>query len=278
MAKKKTTKRNNKQALSLKNKLQLKLGKFFYPVLGGALTLIITGTGLYIYQQNNSGAGRTERHGGIVDISYPQCGRSIRADHGIVGVNNGKPRTKNRCMAKQAKGIKNYALYVNSSYTTDRRNNKKPDCKKDMQCHAIYTGFNDGVYSFNYAKSKRLSAKQWWIDVEHLNAWSNDKELNIQYLTGMARALKNNGVQTVGYYSTGHQWGEITGGWQNNNPAWVATGLAPPSGYQNASNAGPCGRAFTGGSAWLVQYVNFSLNLDVNIPCGSTFRQDLQNS
>ncbi len=87
--KKPTTSRKKSSHLSFKTKLQLKLGEFFYPVLGLTLTLIMVGAGFYIYQQNQFGAGSNSYRYKKPSNSDARKMKAIASDYwqGICGKN-----------------------------------------------------------------------------------------------------------------------------------------------------------------------------------------------
>lgn len=220
----------------------------------------------------------THSTGHFIDVSKPQCDNKIyfRADRAVIGVNGYTSKTWNSCLKKQASLIRNYSLYVVASYNGERV--RKGKCgQKTQECYAYNYGYKIGKRDFNHAKRKHVISTLWWIDVEEFRGgWGPHKELNREYLRGMSDALTDSGVRTVGYYSNSRQWGSITGGWLNGRPAWKATGSRPPE----ASSAvlEHCGRGFTGGPTWLVQYVKDGMpggELDVNYACHSDFSNGL---
>lgn len=106
------------------------------------------------------------------------------------------------------------------------------------------------------------AAVPWWLDVETGNSWQS---LEPSYAADPATAyandtaalqgevdyLQSRGVAQVGFYSTGYQWGQITGGALFlASPAWVA-------GFANETSAAAgCASltGFTGGPVTLTQY------------------------
>lgn len=220
----------------------------------------------------------------IVDVSWPQCGRKITAEQGLVGVNNGRPRTHNPCMRKQVQRMDNYALYVNTAYSGKRYMPKNAACTSNVaSCWAYNKGVSDALYSIAYANKidNKLYAGQWWIDVEKDssgdntgNKWSGNTDLNVEYLKGMMTALGYGNI-TVGFYSNPSSWDVVTGDWQNNHPSWLALGVeAPNNEYTALQN---CDHSFTGGSLWFVQYILHKdqpgKDLDINYACHSTARK-----
>jgi hypothetical protein len=88
----------------------------------------------------------------------------------------------------------------------------------------------------------------WWIDVETTNTWSSSQPLNVAVIQGALTYLKQHTSKAVGVYSTGYQWGVITGGVHLGAPVWAA-------GASSAASApSSCGTGFTGKPVKVVQY------------------------
>ena len=111
----------------------------------------------------------------------------------------------------------------------------------------------------------------WWLDVETDNSWTTNTLVNRAVLEGAVAAIEQNVfLAKVGIYSTTDQWKEITGGWRNGLPAWLATGAAS---QQSAARA--CATpAFNGGPLWLSQYTT---NIDGNVACSPAFSKRLSS-
>ena len=110
----------------------------------------------------------------------------------------------------------------------------------------------------------------WWLDVETDNSWQTleadygqtamAKANDIAALDGAVEYLRTAGVAQVGFYSTGYQWTQITGGTGAHfaaNQNWVA-------GYKNqsAAKSGCAAVGFTGGTVKLTQYPANGLDAD----------------
>lgn len=182
------------------------------------------------------------------------------------------------------------SLYMNVSYASDRTASHGFSgpygrlCTRDTICFAENFGWNAAKYAVTYAMwqealawtwwpevggTKRAStpdaaARQsessavWWLDVETGNTWSDNSILNRSVIRGAAAYLagslvngRASGLQaTVGIYSAGFMWRQITSGWSITGvPIWVAG--APAS---NPSSFCSADHAFGGGTTWLVQY------------------------
>src|SRR5205814_1235402 len=108
------------------------------------------------------------------------------------------------------------------------------------------------AYALNYASSATGSSSAlnhvWWIDVETANTWSSNQAANAAVVQGALTYLKQHTSKAVGVYSTGYQWGVITGGVHLGAPVWAA-------GASSAASAPSfCGTGFTGKPVKVVQY------------------------
>lgn len=228
------------------------------------------------------------------DISYPQCNTTLppAASFSIVGVNDGIVLSANPCLASQANwgdghGLQFYANTADpgpaySSHwptsgqaspqncTTSDQNSTA--CSFDYGYNAARDSFQDAVNAVA-GTSINPASVVWWFDVETGNSWQTLEGAygqSPQYqandaaaLQGEVAGLQSEGVTTVGFYSTGYQWTQITGGTGStfgNNPAWLA-------GYSSQAQAeAGCGSAsFTGGRVTYTQYP--SGGFDADIPC-----------
>ena len=178
------------------------------------------------------------------DISWPQCGGAFpaKAGFGIVGVNGGRPFTQNACLSAEwqwalsNKGAPAYYMNLSNPGTTDP---------------AGY-GASAAAYALNYASSATGASSAvshvWWIDVETANTWSSNQSQNVAVIQGALTYLKQHTAKAVGVYSTGYQWGVITGGVRLGAPVWAA-------GASSAASApSSCGTGFTGKPVKVVQY------------------------
>ena len=198
-----------------------------------------------------------------VDVSYPNCSTSIpKTAFGIVGVTHGLFYSYNDCLASEASHFQNLSLYTNTGWydQSTHLNAASPlTCAAtDANCLAYNYGYNAALDGLNYARTKGASSTTWWLDVETANSWNSDASQNRSSLQGSYDALKNNGTQTVGVYSTTAQWQSITGGWINNWPNWGATT------WTTAKQAAKycTGHNFSGGPTYLIQYIGRSLDQD----------------
>lgn len=203
-----------------------------------------------------------------VDISYPNCGVSVsKSAFGIVGVTGGLVYSENQCLAEQAAQFRNLSLYINTGLNASQDSlyylAAQEGCNGDPLCAAYNYGRNAANEAVAYANSQGVSSNRWWLDVETENSWSVDVMQNRKSIQGAYDALKAQGAALVGVYSTTAQWGEITGGWQNNWPSWGA------STWTTAKQAAKfCkGHEFTGGPTLLIQFRSKQSKVSQDIAC-----------
>jgi len=219
------------------------------------------------------------------DVSYPQCGGALPGggSTGIVGVTAGRPFSANYCLGSEYKWAQGKAqppqLYMNTSnpetasaYWNTRAGSGPRVCTSanlsdpgNLDCAYNY-GWNaarDAVSQAVASIGKNAVTHAWWLDVETANSWNGTAAANGQDLQGSIDYLRSVAVPGTGFYSTGYQWGVITGGYHPSavtpSPAnWLA-------GASNASQARSwCAptRSFSGGAVRLVQYPSGSFDGD----------------
>lgn len=194
------------------------------------------------------------------DISYPQCGGSFPPGpmaYSIIGINGGRAFKHNKCLGEQWQWARSQGaagVYVNvhaprsqqelqAGATSDRQ----PNCNGAPGCVFYNFAVNGIRDSLAYARSQGVDAPFIWLDVEQLNYWAPQQELNAIVIRGAIDAVREAGLD-VGIYSTPYQYGKITGDEQAQVPVWSA-------GAPNADAVGNyCAtRGFAGGPVALVQ-------------------------
>jgi hypothetical protein len=233
------------------------------------------------------------------DVSFPQCGQPLpaAAPFTVVGVNGGLAYSSNPCLAAQyhwaldgaARGFASVAfaadpgpgvmLYVNTGNPGPVASKRWPagqtwprlcdgtwsvDCAYDYGWNAANDAFAlaDQALPFGVA-----SSSAWWLDVETANSWNHgDLDTNVAALQGFVDLLSIRAPsQPVGIYSTGYQWGLITGAKTPGSlrnlpfadaPNWVAGATAKTA-------SASCADTFTGGPVHYVQYVESGLDHDL---------------
>jgi hypothetical protein len=272
-------------------------------VLVGAATLALLGaTASPAFAQGRTSAAGHSASASGYDISYPQCGGPFPATptFGIVGVNDGVVHSTNPCLGtgdgpselSWAESSGHPAFYANTADPGPAYSSFWPNGQTSPQtCDGTNTeacsydyGWNMAAYSFAAAVTaeQELNATSptasaasvpWWLDVETGNSWqtlesdygntpssgSND----LAALSGASAYLANEGVASIGFYSTSTQWTEITGGTGQfqADPSWVA-------GFRSVKTAasGCSATGFTGGRIALTQYPAGGFDADYACP------------
>ncbi len=202
---------------------------------------------------------------GGYDISWAQCGGAYPNNpvFGVVGVSNGLPFHDNPCLAGEYGWATSapYAVgfYLNTAnpgtqsiHWTDPGPQPCSGASDDLGCAYNY-GYNAARHALAYADAQTGAAagKAWWLDIETGNTWSADVNSNMADVQGMLDYLNAQSGVTLGIYSTGAQWAQITGGAVlASTPVWV------PYAQQRSQAPGFCDAAysFTGGPVAMVQY------------------------
>jgi hypothetical protein len=228
------------------------------------------------------------------DISWPQCKKELPKGQafGIVGVNNGLANNTNPCLEEQLEWAETspglptqpaVSLYVNTANPGSAGSwwPVSDEYPIGRHVHNPYGPCEEGdygtacAYMYGYAKAyddayirgiSNPADYVWWLDVETENTWSSDKDANRAVLEGMTDFFHSIGVEGVGLYSTGLQWGRIVGSVSSSSnlyplPSWLA-------GSRNAYRAaGACSKAplTGGGTVVLTQFV--ARGFDYNHAC-----------
>ncbi len=230
------------------------------------------------------------------DISYPQCGSAYpdAFSFAIVGVNGGRVYSENPCLgpsndASQLQWAgRDAELYANtgnpgpdiSSYwphgqtepracdTDDLPGADTPDCAYAYGWNAAehaYVAALDAYIDLDWtdADAERIPGDPtWWLDVEDVNSWRDDRSLNVAALQGAADYLESVGAE-VGFYSTPRLWNRITGGTYAfaSHPSWHAGARNEAAAKRRCSDA-----AFTGGELRMVQWIEDGLDTNYRCP------------
>ena len=206
------------------------------------------------------------------DISWPQCNGpypSAYAQVGIIGVNGGRPFTENPCLASQWDWLGQYsqrdAVYINLDYFKDVSVHQlwgpAGFCTlDDLECRTYNYGWNSARDALARAKRNGVKTNEWWLDVETMNHWSDNKFHNERVIAGAIEYLQGKGLD-VGIYSTPYQWGVIAGGYMPGLPVWTAGASDFLDAVSRCNNPK---YEFGGGKTVLVQYVQ---TYDTNVIC-----------
>jgi hypothetical protein len=226
------------------------------------------------------------------DISYPQCSGSYPSNplFGIVGVNGGLANKPNPCLrdelawARGAPGQEHpkqprLSLYIDTAYPGSQaadwpRGGISPfygACNGSLTnaCSYVY-GEQRAEHDYRLvAVIDRHSAETapWWLDVELSSSWARLYELNWQALEGFLAGLRNEGVGSVGIYSTRAQWHDITGFTSLTTPEEFGTGWVAGTRATLAQARRNCtNRGFTGYTPTLAQYRIGPRDADLRCP------------
>jgi hypothetical protein len=236
-------------------------------------TMAGTTSGATFYQAGTTG----------YDVSFAQCGARLpNGAFGIVGVTNGLPWSANPCLGAQfqwADGLAGPAsFYTNTANPGPQsiywnlggpKTCTNPSSYSDAGCSYNY-GWKAAEQAFVTAASATSASDAadhfWWLDVETMNSWNGSKAANAATVQGYYDYFVSRGVPGVGIYSTGYQWGVITGGYKlAKAPNWVAGVSSLSTAKKN------CTASFTGGPVYLGQY--YSKGFDANYACSGTASQ-----
>jgi hypothetical protein len=199
----------------------------------------------------------------------PTCDNTLPSGHivGIVqatGQSNGSP---NPCLTHEAQWAgAGLNLYIFMTYGTDTT--PQPGCNGDLACN---WGYEAGIYAFQYAQAQGVNPLvTWWLDVEAAN-WSTNTAENDEVIQGAINALRGEGVNNVGIYTSPLTWNGIAGVFQPAVPLWVAWYTNDPQGNcANAvSYAAENGNFLPTGGVWVTQYTNMAngVSLDGDYAC-----------
>jgi len=248
-----------------------------------ALLALVPVAGVEAATSSRSAASPAAATASGYDISWPQCGGSypVNPVFGIVGVNKGIVFSPNPCLASEVTwaGGTSAALYANTGnpgpalsthWPTGQTSPKicsatTPDtaaCAYDYGYNAAADSYADAASAFTtLGLTGTPAGSAWWLDIETSNSWRPDVTLNVAALSGAVDYLGSVAhVASLGFYSTSHQWGVVTGGTSafNAYPSWVA-GAADATGA--AANC--AGLGFTGGGVTLAQYPSGGFDTDL---------------
>ena len=212
-------------------------------------------------------AGDPYRAGTIgYDASFPDCRRRPPAGgFVIVGVNDGRPFTRNPCFRLEDGWATNrgapFGIYLNTAYSTALLGSITPGCAQESAeqdlsatlATAYALGCSEASASLDGLPATSPPSAIW-LDVETSNPWSRRRPLNAATIEGMLDAVSAIKPQAiVGIYSDPHWWQEITGGMISaTTPEWIPGGV---------SRVG-CPPAFAGGPVWISQGGGARLDVD----------------
>ena len=228
------------------------------------------------------------------DASYPQCSGSYPSNplFGIVGVNGGLANTANPCLAGELRWARGtpgqrrpeqppLSLYIDTGNPGGHHVADWPgggttplygrcNGKLTNACSYLY-GEQRAARSYRRVDAVdpvAARAAPWWLDVELGASWAGTYELNIAALRGFVAGLHDAGATgSIGIYSTGAQWHDITGltaqttrtGFGRPLADWVAGAEATLAQARQSCASG----GFTGAAPTLAQYRVGRLDADL---------------
>ena len=153
-----------------------------------------------------------------VDVSFPQCGRTLRdmgRGYAIVGLDGGMPDRPNPCFSAQwqfALRQAGAAVYVNTADDGrgDPLRQGRRNARGDLAALAEH-GIEPGT--------------PVWLDVELPEVWRGSQARHRAVISEHLRVLADAGYP-VGLYSAPALWREITGDAVVDVPTWVGIGRA----------------------------------------------------
>lgn len=199
------------------------------------------------------------------DISWPQCPDTLPQGEfafAVIGLNNGRPFTSNRCFSLQYKWASTVEahpdVYINLDFPRAGRAEAATGpygrcAEEDDWCRGYNYGWALAKDSVQRARALGVSPARYWFDVEMDNYWSDSPRNNSQVIRGALDYFLDFNLP-VGIYGTRYQWGLITGGFQARGtlPLWVAGATSRQGAY---ARCGDADYEFAGGETWMVQYL-----------------------
>lgn len=267
-------------------------------VSAGRATVYVDVVGYFLNGNSGSGTG--------VDISYPQCGKSVPTDQsfGIVGVNSSLGNTTNPCLQQQLSWAASsaggtaqpktqvYALFANPGAaaasvwptsnaapngqsvtnpygTCTAQSGAKPTWKTTSACSYMY-GYARAYEAANTRGVVNPGQYRWWLDVETGLSHLSDTGQNRVALEGMVAALKSSRITQIGVYSTSYQFRTIVGTVPTTSPLRpLPSWIAIGDGRLDQAQAACSGARLLGGPIAMTQYKTpfGSTEIDRNWSC-----------
>jgi hypothetical protein len=230
--------------------------------------------------------------GPVYDISWPQCRAQggvqpmppVSAGGLVIGLTNGRPFTRNACLADQAAwaGANGQAVqvYTMSGYPTAAQLSSYagagPWRATTTPGRLRNVGYAQARYALDTLTAAGLRPGMVWIDVEQLSAqpWPTGTAAartgNRYVLEGLMRGLRDAG-KSYGLYASANTRTVITGTWWLPGvPAWNTVGQKNAATAQAACSAA----GVFGGRALLAQWFDPTYDYDVAcVPFSATVAQ-----
>ncbi|MHB8439646.1 MAG: glycoside hydrolase family 25 domain-containing protein [Acidimicrobiales bacterium] len=208
---------------------------------------------------NGSFAGSPYQSGAYgYDISNYQCGQTMPSGHAVGIVKAYQSGYPNNCLGQEAAwagaGLNLYIYMVGGTQTAN-----EPSCSGtyDTSCNF---GYAEALAGFQYAKSVSGVNPDvaWWLDVETDPSWSSNTAANAAVVAGAITALRDEGINNVGVYTSPNEWNTIVGNYQPPINLWMAwwTGNGPYDCQNAASYAQSHNDLLPTGPLFVVQYTD----------------------
>ncbi len=188
------------------------------------------------------------------DVSNYQCADPLPASTqlGIVETTGWALSAPNPCLQQEAAWAgSNLELYVFLAYGSSSQD--QPGCNGNAQCNF---GYEAAQYAYQYAQSQGVDVDvPWWVDVEPAN-WSSNTAANQQVVQGALTYLQDEGVNTVGVYTSPLTWNGLVGNYQPPVPIWLAWYTNNPQGncQNGVSYAASANNMLPTGGVLVTQY------------------------
>ena len=165
------------------------------------------------------------------DVSNYQCTGFPPNPHsiGVVEVDGWGTTYPNPCLAQEATwaggGLELYIFLISGTSSTP-----EPGCSTAPSPTACNYGYAEASTDYATARSV-LGARAtvpWWLDVERSvvggqTSWTSTATANRSTVEGAVDALRNAaGINTVGVYTSPHEWTTINGTFRPSIPLWAA--------------------------------------------------------
>jgi GH25 family lysozyme M1 (1,4-beta-N-acetylmuramidase) len=122
------------------------------------------------------------------------------------------------------------------------------------------SGYAAALSSFQYAAATPgvNPLVTWWLDVEPDQSWSSDPAANAATVQGAINALRDQGINNVGVYTSPGTWNGIVGNYQPAVPTWIAwwTNDGPSNCANIAAYAAAHNDRLPTGPVWITQYTS----------------------
>lgn len=226
------------------------------------------------------------------DISWPNCpvglgvpGRRSSnepmphedARFVIIGLTNGRAFTRNPCIAKHVKHVKDRGLkaaaYTMLSYPNRSERaaygRKGPYDARTYVNRIANVGYAQTAYALQTHRAAGLNSPIVWVDVEPRaeRPWSARDARNRALITGALRAIADARL-SAGIYTYAYAWRDIVGDWRvPAAPLWAPSHTRSTKFRAKKADAiKSCSRtSFTGGPLVITQWVH--RRRDYNVTC-----------